>query len=367
MSISITRYVDIISGIGGGAQAQTRDLVARMFTDNNLVPPQSFISFDTADEVGSYFGFSSEEYLRAVFYFSWISKNQTQAQSIQYARWVKTAATPLIIPVRDGTTAVADWTSITDGALILTMGGSTFTLSGLDFTGVASLADVAEVIQDAIRDAGSQTMTGTTNGTTSITNIADTSTLDPGMTVLGADIPVGATIVTVDSSTAITISIAATGSNIGESLTFNDPMWGAATVTYSATYGGFILTGGVAGVTTDPINVEIAGSGTDITPTGFLGWLPEQTNFNGNIVAGAVWSTGSAAETITETLDNSSNASTNFGSFAFMTNLGLTLQNVIDAATWNKSKNVLYMYSQAAGSNRCYRWRRVNQLTNDIL
>src|SRR5579863_6929034 len=98
MAISLTRYVSITSGVGAGTVVPTRALVARLFTANTLLPPQSFISFTTASEVGSYFGFSSEEYLRAVFYFSWISKNITQPQSIQFARFVQTAVPPIIWP-----------------------------------------------------------------------------------------------------------------------------------------------------------------------------------------------------------------------------------------------------------------------------
>ena len=64
MAISITHYVDIISGVGAGTVVPTRDLVARMFTSNNLVPPQSFISFDNATAVGEYFGTDAEEYYR---------------------------------------------------------------------------------------------------------------------------------------------------------------------------------------------------------------------------------------------------------------------------------------------------------------
>lgn len=38
MSISITRYVDITSGVGAGSVVPTRDLVGRLFTANDLVP-----------------------------------------------------------------------------------------------------------------------------------------------------------------------------------------------------------------------------------------------------------------------------------------------------------------------------------------
>lgn len=292
MAISLTRYVDITSGVGAGSVVPTRDLVARIFTANNLLPPQSFVSFTTADEVGTYFGFASEEYLRAVFYFSWISKNLTQPQSIQYARWVETAVAPMIFPVPAGGTVLANWTSISSGSFILTMGGFTFTISGLDFSAAGSLAAVATIIQTGI-----------------------------------------------------------------EAETGGGAVWTGATVTYSAAYGGFILTGGAVDVVTNPVNVETGGGGTDITPAGLLGWLPQGVNVNGNYIAGAIFASGSAAETITQALTSSATASNNFGSFAFMTNLGITQQNVIDAATWNNTQNVLYMFSQAVIPSNAVAWQ----------
>lgn len=290
MSISLTRYVDITSGIGGAAVVPTRDLVGRFFTANNLLPPQSFILFTTAADVGAYFGSSSEEYLRAVFYFSWISKNLTQPQSIQFARWVQTAVAPMIFPIQNNGSLLASWTAITSGSFILTMGGFTFTLTGLNFSAAASLAAVATIIQTAIQ--------------------------------------------------------AETGGGA---------LWTGATVTYSSNYGGFLLVGGATGAAA--LNVQAGGGGTDITGIGLLGWIPESSMINGNFVSGAIWAQGSDAETITETLTSSAAASNNFGSFAFLTNLGLTQQNVVDAGIWNQSQNVLYMYSQAVTPANITAWQ----------
>lgn len=360
MAISITRYVDITSGLGGGSIVQNRQLVGRFFTSNPLLPPQSFISFDTAAEVASYFGFQSEEYLRAVFYFSWISKNLTSPQSIQFAAYEPNAIAPSIIPVQNNNTVVGDWTSITSGSFILTMGGSTHTVSGLNFSSVSSLSDVAGIVSSAIQGLGSFTLTGTTNTNTTV-DMASTAGLAVGMSVKAADIAQGTTIVSIITNTSITISQAATGSNSGETITFNTPVYGLATVSYMASYSGlnfsgFFLTGGAPGVVTNPIQVQVGGGGADITGKGLLGWLPAQVDNNGVLSPGAIYSTGSAAETITQTLTNSANASNNFGSFAFLTNLNLTLQNVNDAATWNQSQNVVYMYSQAVTPANASTW-----------
>ena len=278
MAISITRYVDITSGVGAGTVVPTRDLVGRLFTGNELIPPQSFLSFDDAAAVGDYFSTTSEEYYRAVFYFSFISKSITQAASIQYARWVPTAVPPIIFAAQHTDSAVGNWTSITSGSFVLTMGTFTFPISSLDFSAVVSLADVATIVQNAIQ----------------------------------AEVGGGA-------------------------------LWTGATVTYDTGSGGFDLVGGAAGVAA--ISVAAGGGGTDITPAGLLGWLPQSINTNGTITPGAIWAVGFDVETITETLTTSDQISNNFGSFLFLTNLNLTIDQVVEAANWNYALNNIYLYT----------------------
>lgn len=278
MAISITRYVDITSGVGAGTFVPTRDLVARLFTGNDLVPPQSFISFDDAASVGAYFGTTTEEYYRAVFYFGWISKNVTSPGALQYARWVNTAVAPRIYALKGNNSVLANWTSITDGSFILTMGSNTYTLSSLDFSSALALADVATIIQDAIQ----------------------------------AESGGGA-------------------------------LWTGATVAFDSGSGGFDLIGGATGDAV--ISVAAPLSGTNITGAGLLGWIPQSVNTNGTVTPGAIWADGSDVETITETLTTSNSISNNFGSFTFLTNLDLTLDQVTEAATWNATLNNVYLYS----------------------
>ena len=45
----------------------------------------------------------------------------------------------MIFPVPAGGTVLANWTSISSGSFILTMGGFTFTISSLDFSAAGSL------------------------------------------------------------------------------------------------------------------------------------------------------------------------------------------------------------------------------------
>lgn len=161
MAISFSRYVDITSSVIGANGIPRRQLIGRLFTDNNLLPPQSFAEFDTIDDVGAYFGTSSVEYLRAQFYFSWISKNGKKAPKISFARWVDTSVPPMIFGAK-GSQAVASYTPITTGSFTLTLNGVTNTLTGLNFSAAASLSDIAGIVQAAIRAETGTLWTGAT-------------------------------------------------------------------------------------------------------------------------------------------------------------------------------------------------------------
>lgn len=259
MAISFRRYVDITSGVGGNSAVRQRDLIGRLFTTNNLLPTKSFIEFDSLEEVGAYFGTSSAEYLRAAFYFGFISKNITRPRRISFARWVNAAVAPMIFG-RTGDQSIASYTPITTGAFSLTLGGVTNLVNNLDFSAVTSLADVASVIQAKIR-------------------------------------------------------------------TFTGAMWTSATVTWDPVRKCFNLVGGTTG---DANIAVVAGSGgNDVADQ--IGWL-----------TGAILSDGSAAETVTDTLTASADASNNFGSFLFMP--ALSDAQVLEAATWNHNQNIYFQF-----------------------
>lgn len=186
MAISFNRYVNIISGVAAGAVVPRRDLVARLFTSNALLPPQSVIQFTNAAEVGQYFGTSSEEYQRALFYFSFTSKNITKPQFIQYARWVQTATPPMIFGNAAQGQALATYTAITSGSISLTLGAITQNFTGINFSAATSLANVASILQTAIQ-AGPNTQFSaasvTYNSTTNTFNLVGGSAVSAGVAV----------------------------------------------------------------------------------------------------------------------------------------------------------------------------------------
>lgn len=163
MSINQSRYVNIVSGVGGGNVIPVRALITRIFTTNTLIPPGTQIEFTSAAAVGYYFGFSSAEYLRASFYFAWVSKGISQAQKISFARWVNTAVGSMIFG-NPGTYAIGTFNAITNGDFTLNMGGFSFHLTAINLSAAGSLAAVAAALQTAIRaqTGGGAAWTGAT-------------------------------------------------------------------------------------------------------------------------------------------------------------------------------------------------------------
>lgn len=161
MAINIKRYVDITSGVAGAAAFGVRQLIGRIFSTNVLIPTGSYISFGSPQEVGTYFGTTSAEYLRAVFYFAWVSKLIKKARSISYARWVDAAVAPSIY----GTTtakALGTYTPITAGGFSLVINGVATAFTALDLSAAGTLAAVAAAVQTKIRTgAGAMFTTAT--------------------------------------------------------------------------------------------------------------------------------------------------------------------------------------------------------------
>ncbi|WP_321495649.1 hypothetical protein [uncultured Desulfobacter sp.] len=93
-----------------------------------------------------------------------------------------------------------------------------------DNNGVATWARITDSDDNFVLDATvgkSFAQTGTTtNGSAGVTGLTDTSKMDVGMEVSGDGIPDGATIGSIDSSTQVTLSAAATATASSVSLTF---------------------------------------------------------------------------------------------------------------------------------------------------
>lgn len=160
MAISQKRYVDITSGVGGAAAATQRELIARLLTTNPLAPFGSVMEFTSLDNVGAHFGTTSTEYLWSANYFGYISKDIVMPGKISFARYAPEALAPQLISTITPSPATS-WTTISDGSMILTIGGEAITLSNMDFSDVSSLSDVAGIVQSAVQASGGGSMFAT--------------------------------------------------------------------------------------------------------------------------------------------------------------------------------------------------------------
>lgn len=87
MAISFSKYISIVSGVGGGGGVRQRDLIGRIFTTNTALEVGTIVEVTTLADVLTLFGSTSEEYKRASFYFGWVSKNITSPTKLSFARW----------------------------------------------------------------------------------------------------------------------------------------------------------------------------------------------------------------------------------------------------------------------------------------
>lgn len=103
----------------------------------------------------------------------------------------------------------------------------------------------------------------------------------------------------------------------------------SADVTYNEARNRFEIVSGETG----PARISITAAATN-DASALLGLNTESE--------GVVFINGSSAQSVTDLLTRSSEISNNFGSFAFVNTLNQ--QQILEAATWNDTQNVLYQY-----------------------
>jgi len=138
------------------------------------------------------------------------------------------------------------------------------------------------------------------------------------------------------ASAALTgVSFAADGSLAAVAATLQTALQAEAgfstvTVVYNSTFDNFIITGGTTGTAAGAISFTNNVSNTIGLALGMLS-------------ANTVLAAGSDVETITQTLNNSTNASTNFATFLFLTGTNpLNIAQYEEAAQWNVGQNNAY-------------------------
>lgn len=149
MNIPFKNYVEITSGVGASAAVPTRQFILRLFSDHPEISPTAILEFQKASDVGDFFGTASEEYKRAVFYFSYLSPSATSPKRISFARHSPNGNSAKIFGDTHATLTTLQ--AATTGSFTLVFDGVNVPVTGIDLSATASFADVASEIQTAVR------------------------------------------------------------------------------------------------------------------------------------------------------------------------------------------------------------------------
>lgn len=174
MAISQNKYVNIISAVGGASSINQRDLMGRVFTTNALVPAGQIIEFTggmvvALENIGAYFGITSDEYAFAAKYFQ-VNKKGQAPQKISFARYVDVATGAYLY----GKTGVklATLQAITTGTLTISVNGAEKAYTGINLSSATSFADVATLITTAVTTDGIAATFDSTNSRFMISTVA---------------------------------------------------------------------------------------------------------------------------------------------------------------------------------------------------
>lgn len=150
MSIPIKKYVAITSAIASTDGASRKELILRVFTTNPLFAANTVYEFTSSANVAVFAGALSAEAKLASEYFGWISKKSTQPKKISFMRYSFEALAPYMYTTKK-LAPISDFKTITDGSMVINLGGTAYTISGVNLSTIVAYTDVAAAIQIAIR------------------------------------------------------------------------------------------------------------------------------------------------------------------------------------------------------------------------
>lgn len=145
MSIDASQLVSITDRTidGGGTGLEFNGLI---LTRSNEIPAGGVVSYPDAAAVGDAFGLQSLEYDLAQRYFTGFVNSNVKPRTLLFARYVDedVAAWLQGAPV---TATLEQIRAVNSGGLTVSIDGEQHALAALDFSGVTSFSQAAQVIQ----------------------------------------------------------------------------------------------------------------------------------------------------------------------------------------------------------------------------
>ena len=190
----ITRFVDV------EIQKDTPRVSAAGFNILMIITDSVLLStsrrnreFTTQAAVEAFFGASSEEAKAADAFFFQDPFLKDQPDKLQFGRYADAAIAALIEMGSSPQSTLATWIAVTDGEFSVDIDGGAVELTGLDFSSITSLDDVASVIDTALGANGDcyflvdrfNINSGTT-GVTSLITLLETVAAPAGTDISGS-------------------------------------------------------------------------------------------------------------------------------------------------------------------------------------
>lgn len=160
MAISASQIVQVLPRILTGTG---NDLVfnGMVLDDNVLLPAATPISFSSADSVAEYFGTSSDEYQFASVYFGGYNNSQIKPSLLYFYRLAPEGAAPYVRgETLSPAAALASIKAVNAGDITISLSGTEYTATGIDFSAITSLSDAASVLQTALTTKGADVTVG---------------------------------------------------------------------------------------------------------------------------------------------------------------------------------------------------------------
>jgi hypothetical protein len=183
MSLSVSGIVRVTVNLSPVAAAVRSFGVLMIAGDSNVINGlERFRTYLNIEGVALDFGVDAPEYKAAALYFGQTPKPST----LMIGRWLRTATAGMNLGgiLSPSQQTISNWTSITNGGVVIVIDGVTKTLTGLNFSAATNLNNVATVITTALSTSGTCTWNGSyftvTSATTGINSVVSFATTGSG-------------------------------------------------------------------------------------------------------------------------------------------------------------------------------------------
>jgi len=199
MAIDIRKYINITSGVGGGAGVKERSFMLRLYTSNSKIGANTLEEFTSAADVATFFGSTSTEYEMSALYFSFVSKSISQPKAISFYGWDKTndTVTACLDKSVNLSTNFGSFTFIDTLTAAETVEAATWNSTyNVDFIYLPVIGHSANII-------------GSISSTTLTVESVTAGTVEIGQTITGAGVAAD-TVITAGSGNTWTVSVSQT-------------------------------------------------------------------------------------------------------------------------------------------------------------